>query len=162
MPTIYDFSLPTLNGDSTIALEQYRGRPIVIANTASKCGFTPQYEALQHIWTEFASEGLVVIGVPSNDFGNQEPGDAVAISETCHRNYGVSFPMAAKSHVKGHDAIPLFRWLSDQGGFLARPRWNFYKYIFSRDGMLSNWFTPLTDPAGPRMTQAVQRVILDR
>ncbi|EHH69278.1 glutathione peroxidase [Gluconobacter morbifer] len=163
MTCAYDFSLPGLDGQ-TIDLSAYRDRPILIVNTASQCGFTPQYEDLQHLWSQYGrdtDDGLVVLGVPSNDFGQQEPGTAKDISTFCHRNYGVSFPMAAKAHVRGPDAIPLFRWLDSQGGFLSRPRWNFYKYLIDRHGRLVKWFTPLTKPASHRVEEAVRRVLLE-
>ncbi|AOX19329.1 glutathione peroxidase [Kozakia baliensis] len=161
MPTeFYDLHLPALNG-STINLNDYRGKPILIANTASKCGFTPQYEGLQHIWSQFRNAGLAVIGVPSNDFGQQEPGSAKEIEQFCHRNYGVGFPMAAKAHVRGSDAIPLFRWLAREGGFLSLPRWNFYKYLIDRDGKLAAWFTPITKPDSAKVENAVRRVLLN-
>lgn len=156
----YDLQLPALNG-SNIPLSDFRGKAILISNTASKCGFTPQYEGLQHLWSRYGKSGLVVIGVPSNDFGQQEPDTDAEIGASCSRNYGVSFPMAAKSVVKGRNAIPLFRWLEREGGNLSRPRWNFYKYIISREGKLLNWFTPLTNPDSKRMIASVQRAMLD-
>lgn len=164
MTTVYDFSLPALDGETVIDLSAYRGQPILIANTASKCGFTPQYEGLQYDWSHYGSDGngLIVIGVPSNDFGKQEPGDAQEIGATCYKNYGVTFPMAAKTHVRGPETIPLFRWLTKEGGILSRPRWNFYKYLIGRDGRLYSWHTPLTTPDGGRMVRQIQRVLLDR
>ncbi|KFL90377.1 glutathione peroxidase [Acetobacter malorum] len=160
MTTLYDFTLPALEGGE-INLADYRGRPVLIVNTASKCGFTPQYEGLQALWYQFRSMGLVVIGIPSNDFGAQEPGTAADIASFCHRNYGVSFPMAARSPVKGPQTIPLFRWLDKECGFLARPRWNFYKYLTNRKGKPVDWFSSITPPTSARVTKAVERVILN-
>lgn len=163
MTCAYDFTLPGLSGQ-TIDFSAWRGRPLLIVNTASECGFTSQYEDLQHVWSRFGRDnprGLVVIGIPSNDFGQQEPGSAEIIQNFCHRNYGVSFPMAAKQHVRGTEAIPLFRWLDQEGGFFARPRWNFYKYLINREGHLANWFTPLSKPASPRVEDAISRAVLD-
>lgn len=159
MSCAYDFSLPGLMG-GTIDLSEWRGRPVLIVNTASRCGFTPQYEALQALWSEMKQD-LVVLGVPSNDFGKQEPGSAEEISAFCSRNYGVSFPMAAKCHVRGPEAVPLFRWLAAEGGFLSRPRWNFFKYVIDRQGQLSTWFTSLASPESARVRDALGRVILD-
>ncbi|MBS1093507.1 glutathione peroxidase [Gluconobacter wancherniae] len=164
MTCAYDFSLPGLEG-GTLDFSVWRGRPLLIVNTASKCGFTPQYEGLQHLWATFGRndpDGLVVIGIPSNDFGKQEPGSAKEIGTFCSRNYGVGFPMTAKETVKGGDAIPLFRWLAHEGGFLSRPRWNFYKYLIDREGKLVRWFTPLARPDSAGVVEAVHRVILDR
>ncbi|WP_408873685.1 glutathione peroxidase [Gluconobacter roseus] len=163
MTCAYDFSLPGLSGE-TIDFSAWRGRPLLIVNTASKCGFTPQYEDLQHLWSRYGRdypEGLMIIGVPSNDFGQQEPGSSADIKNFCHRNYGVSFPMTARQHVRGPETTPLFRWLDKQGGFLARPRWNFYKYLTDRDGKLVNWFTPLAKPASNRVEEAIRKVLLD-
>ncbi|GAN85854.1 glutathione peroxidase [Komagataeibacter intermedius] len=160
MTTIYDFVLPALNGPD-IDLSKLRGKPILIANTASKCGFTPQYEGLQSLWTTWRSHDLMVIGVPSSDFGNQEPGTPDQIATFCQRNYNVTFPLTAKSHVRGAQAIPLFRWLAREGGFLSLPRWNFYKYLIGRDGQLTNWFTCVTSPESRRVRMAVERAVMD-
>lgn len=158
--TVYDFSLTTLAGQD-YPLAALRGRPLLIVNTASQCGFTPQYaelEALQQRWGQ-ASDGLVIIGVPSNDFGNQEPGEAAAIGVFCTRNYGVTFPMMQKAHVKGAQALPLFRWLATEGGFLSRPRWNFYKYLIGRDGHLKHWFVSTTRPGSDKVARAIAAVV---
>lgn len=160
MTSLYDFKLPALEGGE-IDLSQWRGRPVLIVNTASECGFTKQYEGLQQLWREMGHstpDGLIILGVPSNDFGQQEPGDSGQIKQFCQRRYGVSFPLAARSIVKGHAAIPLFQWLAKEGGFLSRPRWNFYKYLINREGHLQRWFTPLTTPHAPRLLEEIQRV----
>ncbi len=151
----FDFTLTSLRGQP-LPLRDFAGRPLLVVNTASRCGFTPQYAGLQALWAEFGPRGLAVLGVPSNDFGKQEPGTADEIAEFCAVNYGVGFPMAAKVPVSGRDAHPLFRWLGDQGGLLSRPRWNFYKYLVGRDGQLSTWFGSTTAPASPRLRAAVE------
>lgn len=159
--TIFDFTLTTLQGDA-LPLSRFRGQPIVVVNTASRCAFTTQYEGLQALWSQRRERGLVVIGVPSNDFGNQEPGGGAEIEGFCSRNYGVGFPMTEKSRVRGRDAHPLFHWLAREGGALSRPRWNFFKYVVGRDGRLASWFTPLASPDSVRFRTAVDRAILDR
>jgi glutathione peroxidase len=158
--TVFDFRLTTLTG-KPYPLADLAGRPLLIVNTASKCGFTPQYAGLQALWTKMGrqEDGLVVIGVPSNDFGNQEPDEAVAIGEFCDRTYGVTFPLMEKVHVKGAEAHPLFKWLGEQGGFLSRPRWNFYKYLTGRDGTLATWFPSTTAPDSAKLLQAVEAVL---
>ncbi len=155
--TVFEFKLKTLTGEP-YWLADLHGRPLLIVNTASKCGFTPQYAGLQALWAKCGQEknGLVVIGVPSNDFGNQEPGDAEAIGEFCTRSYGVTFPIMEKAHVKGPDAHPLFRWLAEEGGFLAKPRWNFYKYLTGRDGRLATWFPSMTAPDSAKVVRAIE------
>lgn len=160
MTTAYDYTLPALEG-GTIDLGALRGKPVLIVNTASQCGFTPQFEGLQALWSFYRGSGLTVLGVPSNDFGNQEPGSSQQIATFCARNYSVTFPMATRSHVRGPETIPLFRWLGQEGGVLARPRWNFYKYLIGRDGTLANWFVSLTSPESRRMRLAIERAILD-
>ncbi len=158
--TAYDYSLATLAGEP-IELSRFAGKPILLVNTASKCGFTPQYEGLQALWSHYRARGLTVIGAPCNDFGNQEPATDADIKAFCTTNYGVSFPMAAKLHVRGPQAHPLFAWLAEQGGVLSRPRWNFYKYLIGRDGSLQTWFSSLTKPMSGRLRTAIDRVILE-
>jgi glutathione peroxidase len=158
MSTAHDFSLDKLDG-GPLPLAQFAGRPLVIVNTASQCGFTPQYAQLQNLWQKEKDSGLVVVGVPCNDFAGQEPGDAATIGSFCERRYGVSFPLAAKVHVRGGAAHPLFQWLAREGGFLSRPRWNFYKYLIGRDGRLKAWFGSVTPPASRRFGRAVEKLL---
>ncbi len=158
--TVFDFTLATLGG-KPYALSGLAGRPLLIVNTASRCGFTPQYAGLQALWMKMKRQpdGLVIIGVPSNDFGNQEPDEAAAIGEFCDRSYGVTFPLMEKMHVKGAEAHPLFTWLGEQGGFLSRPRWNFYKYLTGRDGRLTDWFPSTTAPDSGKLLRAIDDVL---
>lgn len=154
----FAFTLPALDG-GTLDLSGWAGRPLLVANTASRCGFTPHYAGLQRVWTEYRNRGLVVIGVPSNDFGGQEPGAEAEIGAFCQKNYGVTFPMAAKLHVSGRETHPLFRFFGEQGGLLARPRWNFYKYLIAPDGQLTSWFSSLTRPESGRVRSAIERAL---
>lgn len=159
--TAYDFTLPALDGGE-IDLSQWRGRPLIIINTASKCGFTPQYQQLQSLWDELCQRndsGPVIIGIPSGDFGNQEFETVQDIRGFCNKNYGVTFPLSAKSHVKGRNAIPFFQWLAQEGGPLSRPRWNFYKYLINREGHLQTWYSSLTSPGKKRFYKAVNRLM---
>jgi glutathione peroxidase len=155
MTTAFDFQFEDLRGDG-FPLSQFTGHPMVIANTASLCGFTPQYAGLEALWRTWRDKGLIVLGVPCNDFGNQEPGDSTAIAAFCAGKYGVGFPLTAKVHVRGPAAHPLFQWLAEEGGFLARPRWNFYKFLIGKDGQLRNWFSSLTPPGSRRFARAVE------
>ncbi len=154
----YAFTFTDLQG-APLDLQQFAGRPLLVVNTASKCGFTPQYEGLQAVWSLYRDRGLTVIGVPSNQFGGQEPGSAADIGAFCSRTYGVSFPLTEKLDVRGPGAHPLFRWLGQEGGMLSRPRWNFYKYIIARDGSLATWFSSLTKPDSVRFRAALDRVV---
>ena len=156
--TAYDFSFQSLNG-KPMPLSEFAGRPLLIVNTASKCGFTPQYKELEAIWQKHREDGLVVLGVPSNDFANQEPGSAGEIAEFCEINFGVDFPLTEKVHVKGGEAHPLFRWLASEGGFFSRPRWNFYKYVIGRDGKLVDWFASTTKPSAPKVEKALKKAL---
>jgi len=161
MTNAFEFDFTALDG-SPLPLKAYAGQPLLVVNTASKCGFTPQYEGLQAIWARYRERGLVVIGVPCDDFGRQEPGGAEEIASFCQRNYGVGFPMTEKLHVRGPETHPMFRWLAREGGILSRPRWNFYKYVIARDGTLSSWFSSVTSPDSARIRSALERVVLDR
>ena len=156
--TAHDFTLAALDGGQ-LALRRFEGKPMLLVNTASKCGFTPQYAGLQALWSEYGPRGLAVVGAPCNDFAGQEPGDAEAIGSFCSANYGVSFPMTAKLHVRGSRIHPLFAWLAEQGGLLSRPRWNFYKYLIGADGRLHTWFTSVAAPMSGRVRAAVDRVL---
>jgi glutathione peroxidase len=154
----YDFELSTLGG-KPMPLAAFKGRPLVIVNTASACGLTPQFAALETLWRDFKDQGLVVIGVPSNDFGAQEPHDGEDIGAFCARNYGVDFPMAGKRHVRGPDADPLYRWLARESGLFGRPLWNFHKYLVGRDGRPKAWFSSITPPDAGRFRRAVRRAL---
>ena len=155
--TAYAFSFPALAGGD-IRLADYAGHPLLVVNTASLCGFTPQYAGLQQLWTEFHDRGLTIIGVPSNDFGAQEPGGATEIAETAQHQYGVTFPIAAKAVVKGPKAHPFYRWAAG-----ARPkdvpRWNFHKYLIGRDGYIAEAFPETVEPADTRVKTAVARAL---
>jgi glutathione peroxidase len=157
--TAYAFSFPALSGPD-IRLADYAGRPLLVVNTASLCGFTPQYAGLQELWTQFQDRGLMMIGVPSNDFGGQEPAGAAEIAETAQHQYGVTFPIAAKAVVKGPDAHPFFKWAAE-----ARPkdvpRWNFHKYLVGRDGYIAEVFASTVEPTDTRIKTAVGRALLE-
>ena len=152
------FTFKSLEG-KPMPLSQYAGKPMVIVNTASKCGFTPQYKGLEALWQANRDKGLVVLGVPSNDFGGQEPGTHDEIKSFCEVRYGVDFPLTEKVPVTGADAHPLFKWIAEKGGFLGRPHWNFYKYLITRDGNLAAWFASSTRPDSRRFETAVSRLI---
>ncbi|MCF8470101.1 MAG: glutathione peroxidase [Parvibaculum sp.] len=156
--TAYDFAFTGLKGEP-MPLKDYAGKPLLIVNTASKCGFTPQYKELEAIWKKHQTDGLVVLGVPSNDFGAQEPGNAAEIANFCEVNFGVDFPLTEKVHVKGGDAHPLFKWLAKQGGLLSQPRWNFYKYVIGRDGQLIDWFASTTAPGSKKVERALKKAM---
>jgi glutathione peroxidase len=155
--TAYAFSFPALAGGD-IRLADYAGQPLMVVNTASLCGFTPQYAGLQELWTQFHARGLMIIGVPSNDFGGQEPGGAAEIAETAQHRYGVTFPITAKAVVKGPNAHPFYKWAAD-----VRPNdvplWNFHKYLIGRDGSIAEVFPSTVEPSDTRVITAIARAL---
>jgi glutathione peroxidase len=156
--TAYAFSFPALTGDD-IKLADYAGKPLLIVNTASQCGYTPQFAGLQELWTQFHDRGLVIIGVPSNDFG-QEPGSVVDIAETAQHQYGATFPIAAKAVVKGPNAHPFYRWAADLRPKDV-PRWNFHKYLIGHDGYIAEAFPETIEPTDTRVKTAIARALMD-
>ena len=149
------FSFAALDGGE-IRLVDYAGKPILIVNTASRYAFTPQYAGLQELWTRFRDRGLVVIGVPSNDFGGQEPGGPDEIVKTAHETYGVTFPLAAKAEVKGAKQHPFYKWAAVERPF-ELPSWNFHKYLIGRDGHIAASFKTDVEPADARIVAAISR-----
>jgi glutathione peroxidase len=146
---VYDFTV-VANSGTQLPLSEYRGRVLLIVNTASKCGFTPQFAGLEQLWQKYGEEGLTVVGFPCNQFANQDPGSDAEVLEFCQVNYGVTFPMMAKIDVNGSDAEPLFGWLTAQApGFLGskRIKWNFTKFLIGRDGRVIARYSPNDDPA---------------
>lgn len=156
--TAYDFAFTGIDG-TPLPLSEFRGKALLVVNTASQCGFTPQYEGLEKLWQDFRERGLVVLGVPSNDFGGQEPGTEAQIKEFCEVNFAVDFPMTAKAHVRGDDAHPFYRWAAEQAGVLGVPRWNFHKYLIAADGHFVDWFATTTSPDAGRLREAVERTL---
>jgi glutathione peroxidase len=156
--TAYDFAFDRLEG-GPMPLSQWRGKALLVVNTASLCGFTPQYAALEKVWARYRDRGLVVVGVPSNDFGGQEPGKAGEIKEFCETTFGIDFPLAAKSEVVGPGAHPFYRWAADVLGSGRAPQWNFHKYLVGRDGRLINAFPSATAPDSTTVTQAIEAAL---
>jgi glutathione peroxidase len=148
MSTIYDFTADTLAG-KPIKLEEYRGKVLLVVNTASNCGFTPQYEGLEQVYQQFKDKGVEVLGFPCNQFGSQEPGGSEEIGAFCQKNYGVSFPMFSKIEVNGADAHPLYKYLkSEKSGILGIEaiKWNFTKFLIAKDGSVFKRYAPQTPP----------------
>lgn len=148
MTTLHDFTATTLDGHDQ-PLSAYAGKVVLVVNTASRCGFTPQYEGLEQLWRNFKQEGFVVLGFPCDQFGHQEPGTEEEIADFCSRNYGVTFPMFAKVDVNGPGAHPLWAWLREErNGVLGDAiKWNFTKFLVGRDGRVLRRFAPRTAPA---------------
>lgn len=147
MSPFYTFSAESLAGQP-VCLADYRDKVVLVVNTASQCGFTPQYAGLEALYKDHKDEGLVILGFPCNQFGGQEPGDTTEIAQTCQLNYGVTFPMFAKVDVNGSEAHPLFKWLADAApGLLGNSiKWNFTKFLINREGDAVKRFAPITKP----------------
>jgi len=151
--TAYAFSFKGLDGEE-ILLASYADHPLLVVNTASLCGYTPQYAGLQQLWTRYHTQGLMIVGVPSNDFGSQEPGDADDILHTAHGQYGVGFPLAAKAQVKGANPHPFYKWAATERPS-ETPRWNFHKYLVGRDGHIAAVFSTDIEPMDARVINAI-------
>lgn len=148
VPSAYDFDAVSIDGQP-VSLSRYRGQVMLIVNTASACGFTPQFKGLQALWERYRDRGLVVVGFPSNEFGSQDPGSNQEIASFCELNYGVDFPMMAKVEVNGGGAHPLWQWLKgEKPGFLGTEaiKWNFTKFLVGRDGRVVKRYAPQDDP----------------
>ena len=158
MTTIYDFSLPSASGDE-VPLSDYRGKVLLIVNTASKCGFTPQYEGLQALYDEYHERGLEILALPCNQFGRQEPGTNEEIQEFCQLNYGLTFPVMGKIDVNGRNAHPLYAYLkSEAGGLLTDAiKWNFTKFLVDRDGNVVKRFAPDYKPSS--MAENIEQLL---
>ena len=151
----YQFEFVGHDGER-LPLAAWRGRPVLVVNTASFCGYTPQYRELQALWRRYQVRGLVVLGVPSNDFGEQEPGTAAEIRTFCTANYQVDFPLAAKNRVVGNAAHPFYRWVAALLGEAGAPRWNFHKFLIGPDGRLAGAWPAQVRPADPAITAEIE------
>ena len=156
--SLYNFSFNGIDGKK-IDLKKFSGKPIIIVNTASFCGYTNQYQQLQNLFEKYKKNDLILIGVPSNDFGNQEFKKNEEVKEFCETKFNISFILTKISKIKGKDGHPFFRWIKDQYGFLSFPKWNFYKYLFNKDGELSAWFTSFTKPNSEKFLMELEKVL---
>ncbi len=154
----HGFSFLSIDG-KPLPLSQFRGKALLVVNTASFCGFTPQYTGLQKLWETYRARGLVVLGVPSNDFGNQEPGTDKEVKEFCEVNYKITFPLASKQKVRGEGAHAFYRWAAERLGAEAAPRWNFHKFLVGPDGELRAWFPSAVAPEDGRLLRAIEAAL---
>lgn len=152
-----DFKFNGINGDE-INFKEYAGKIIVVVNVASRCGFTNQYDDLQKLWTEYKNQGLIVVGVPSDNF-NQEPGSNKDIKDFCETTFGIDFPMTEKTNVKGENAHPFFLWAKKNYGNSAQPKWNFHKIIIGKDGKIKDSFSSITKPYSSRFIKTIEKEI---
>ena len=151
--SVHEFTLNNIDGQPA-PLSQYKGKVLLIVNVASKCGFTPQYEGLQKLYSKYKDQGLVILGFPANNFMGQEPGTNEEIKTFCSRTYNVSFPMYSKISVKGDDKAPLYQYLTDNGG--GEIKWNFTKFLVGKDGKIVKRFESRVNPESPEITSAIE------
>jgi len=159
-PPLLDTALPTLSDDKPESICQYKGKVILVVNTASQCGYTPQYEGLERLYKRYKDKGLVVLGFPSNDFGGQEPGSNREIAKFCEANYGVSFPMFTKTSVAKGEVNPFYARLAKSTG--TAPSWNFHKYLVNRSGTKAQSFATKVEPSDPKLVSEIERLLADK
>lgn len=154
----HDFSFKSIDGGS-LPLSSFKGKAVLVVNVASACGLTPQYSGLEELWKNKKDKGLIVLGVPCNDFGAQEPGTENEIKTFCETRFAVDFPLTAKEHVIGGEAHPLYKWLATELGEGAAPKWNFHKYLINKDGSIAGTFGSRTEPNAPDLTSAIDTAL---
>lgn len=157
-PSAHEFSFRSIDGGD-LPLTSFRDKVVLVVNTASKCGLTPQYEGLERLYSDYKDRGLVVLGVPCNQFMGQEPGTEAEIASFCATNFGVDFPMTGKVEVKGEGAHPFYKWAKDQLGEPAEPVWNFHKILVGKNGEAIRAFGPRTDPLDAEVTGAIEEAL---
>ena len=154
----YDFNFNDLDG-SLLKLSEYKNKVIIVVNVASQCGFTKQYEDMQKVWELYQDKGIIMLGVPSNDFGNQEPGSSEEIKNFCEAKFGITFPMTEKITVKGENAHPFYKWARENHGKSAIPKWNFHKIIIGKNGKVIDAFASLTNPSSKKFIKAIEKAL---
>ena len=154
----YNFSFNDLDG-SLLSLEDFEGKIIVVINVASQCGFTNQYEDMQKIWEKYQSKGVIMLGIPSNDFGQQEPGTNKEIKNFCEAKFGITFPMTEKVSVKGTNAHPFYLWAKQNHGKSAIPKWNFHKIIINKEGKIEKTFSSMTNPSSKKFKEVIENLL---
>ena len=154
----YDFNFNDLDG-TPLNLKEYKNKVIVVINVASQCGFTNQYEDMQKIWEKYQFKGVIMLGVPSNDFGNQEPGSNKEIKNFCEAKFGITFPMTGKVSVKGENAHPFYLWAKANHGKSAIPKWNFHKIIIGKNGKVADAFASITNPSSKKFIKALEKAL---
>ena len=156
--TFYDFELELITGE-TISLDKYEGKAILLVNVASKCGFTKQYTDLQNLWQKYREKNLIVLGVPSNQFGSQEPGSNDEIKDFCETNFNINFPMTSKYDVKGENAHEIYKWAKDSFGKGAIPKWNFHKILINKNGKIHDTYASFTNPMSKKIINELEKIL---
>ena len=156
--TLFDFKINSINGGE-LDLSSFKGKTILLVNVASKCGFTNQYDDLQNLYDNFKGKGLIVIGIPSNQFGGQEPGSEKEIKNFCETNFNITFPMTSKYEVKGANAHPIYIWAKDTFGKSTVPKWNFHKILINKDGKIEDTFASFTGPLSNKVVKKIEQIL---
>ena len=156
--TFYDFELESITGE-TISLDKYEGKTVLLVNVASNCGFTKQYTDLQNLWEKYREKNLIVLGVPSNQFGSQEPGSNDEIKDFCETNFNINFPMTSKYDVKGENAHDIYKWAKDTFGKSAVPKWNFHKILIDKNGKVNDTFASFTNPMSKKIIKIIEDIL---
>ena len=155
----HDFTIESISGE-TINLSDYKSKVVLLVNTASKCGFTPQYSGLQKIYDKYKNDGLIVLGVPTNDF-NQELSKDSDVKEFCEIRFGVEFPMSSIQPIRGENAHPIYKWIKSNVSVIGQPRWNFHKYLIGKDGKIINWFSSMTSPTSEGLVNQIETALYE-
>ena len=156
--TFYDFKINSINGEE-LNLSSFKGKTVLLVNVASKCGFTKQYDGLQKLYEDYREKGLVVIGIPSNQFGGQEPGTETEIKDFCETNFSINFPMTSKYEVKGDNAHPIYIWAKDTYGKSTVPKWNFHKILINKNGKVEDTFASFTAPLSNKIIKKLEEIL---
>ena len=154
----YDFSIKNINGE-TINFSKYKNSTVLLVNVASKCGFTKQYTGLQKLYDTYKDKGFIVIGIPSNQFGGQEPGSNNEIKNFCETNFNITFPLTNKYNVKGENAHPIFLWAKENYGKSSVPKWNFHKILINKNGKIQNTYSSFTEPMSKKIITEIEKIL---
>ena len=154
----FDFNIKDIN-EKTFALEKFKNKTVLLVNVASNCGFTKQYAELQELYEKYSEKGLVVLGVPSNQFGGQEPGSNNEIKDFCETNFNITFPMTTKIDVKGKNAHPIYLWAKENYGNAAVPKWNFHKILINKQGKIEDTYSSFTKPMSKKLTSKIEEIL---
>jgi len=156
--TLFDFKINSINGEE-LNLSNFKGKTLLLVNVASNCGFTKQYEDLQNLYDNFKERGLIVIGIPSNQFGGQEPGTESEIKDFCETNFGITFPMTSKYDVKGDNAHQIYLWAKESYGKSTVPKWNFHKILINKNGKVEDTFASFTNPMSKKILKKLEQIL---
>ena len=156
--TLFDFQINSINGDK-LKLSNFKGKTLLLVNVASNCGFTKQYEDLQNLYDSYKNKGLIVIGMPSNQFGGQEPGSETEIKKFCETNFNITFQMTSKHDVKGDNAHPIYIWAKETFGKSTVPKWNFHKILINKEGKVEDTFASFTNPMSKKIINKLEEIL---